>query len=265
MSIERSEFSIGWQFTCSLPSGFPAGASALCRVAFGTDPFFTSLPYSASSTGEAAANGSVTVSITERLNSSITYYYRVTAIQGDNPVITVLGSFSTGSFSKFTCTCTYMYRGTPHVPSQTVMRWLLYLTSIMSVNQVQAPDALVTNSSLPVKALRPCEGWCATLERILVPLRSTQPQPGVPSLKSPGCGGRVWTMDCEVEHQLLLSAEVRGRGRHALWGGDGEAESTPAVGVIHYVQLQVHCVFCTCMCLNIVPVVVFRCFLCDGT
>ena len=74
--------------------------NASCRVAFGTDPSFTSLPYSASSTGEAAANGSVTVSITERLNSSTTYYYQVTAIEGDNPVVTVLGSFTTGIFSK---------------------------------------------------------------------------------------------------------------------------------------------------------------------
>ena len=219
MSIKRSELSSGWQFTCSLLSGFPAEASASCRIAFGTDLSFTSLPYSASSTGEAATNGSVTVSISERLNSSTTYYYRVTAIEGDNPVVTVLGSFTTGLFSKFTCTyCTCVYtrhvRDTPHdfFPSQTVMRWILYLTSLMSVHQVQAPDALVTNSSLPVKALGPCKGWCATLDRVLVPLQSTQPHPGVPSLKSPGCGGRVWTMDCGVEHQLLLSAEVRGRG-----------------------------------------------------
>ena len=41
---------------------------------------------------------------------------------------------------------------------------------------------------------------------------ATQPHPGVPSLKSPGCCGRVWTMDYGVEHQLLLLAEVRSRG-----------------------------------------------------
>ena len=110
VSIKRSEFSSGWHWTCSLLSGFPAEASASCRVAFGTDPSFTSLPYSASSTGEAAANGSVTVSITERLNSSTTYYYRVTANEGDNPVVTVLGSFSTGLFSKLhTLLCTFMH------------------------------------------------------------------------------------------------------------------------------------------------------------
>ena len=110
VSIKRSESSIGWQLTCSLLSGFPAGVNASCRVAFGTDPSFTSLPYSASSTGEAAANGSVIVSISERLNSSTTYYYRVTAIEGDNHVVTVLGSFITGLFSKFTRTYVlYLY------------------------------------------------------------------------------------------------------------------------------------------------------------
>ena len=58
------------------------------------------LPYSAESTETGTAGDTVSVVLRERLNSSIMYYYTVSAANGDVTVI-VEGNFTTPQYSKY--------------------------------------------------------------------------------------------------------------------------------------------------------------------
>ena len=63
---------------CIFLSGFTG--SAHCTVQYGTDPTYMNLPYSAESTETGTAGDSVSVILTEQLNSSTVYYYTVSVI-----------------------------------------------------------------------------------------------------------------------------------------------------------------------------------------
>ena len=54
--------------------------SSHCTVQYGTDPTFMNLPYSAESTENGTAGDTVSVLLTEQLNSSTVYYYTVSAV-----------------------------------------------------------------------------------------------------------------------------------------------------------------------------------------
>ena len=83
---------------CKFLSGFTG--SARCRVQYGTDPTFISLPYSAESNETGTAGDSVSVVLRERLNSSTVYYYTVTAVSGDITVTVLAEPFATPLYSK---------------------------------------------------------------------------------------------------------------------------------------------------------------------
>ena len=89
------------QLQCTFLSGFTG--SAHCTVQYGTDPTYMNLPYSAESTETGTAGDSVSVVLRERLNSSTTYYYTVSAVSGD-VTVTVLGAFNTPRESKYIIT-----------------------------------------------------------------------------------------------------------------------------------------------------------------
>ena len=86
----------GAQLQCTFLSGFTG--SAHCTVQYGTDPTYMNLPYSAESTENGTVGDTVSVVLTERLNSSTVYYYTVSAISGDDTV-TVQGTFMTPQYS----------------------------------------------------------------------------------------------------------------------------------------------------------------------
>ena len=83
---------------CTFLSGFTG--SAHCQVQYGTDPTYMNLPYSAKSTETGTAGDTVSVVLSERLNSSTVYYYTMSAVSGD-VTVTVLGNFTTPQYSKF--------------------------------------------------------------------------------------------------------------------------------------------------------------------
>ena len=89
---------------CIFLSGF--NGSAHCRVKYGTDPTFMNLPYSAESTETGTAGDSVSVVLRERVNSSTTYYYILSAVSEDVTVI-VQENLTTPQYSKYNmCMCT---------------------------------------------------------------------------------------------------------------------------------------------------------------
>ena len=87
---------------CIFLSGFTG--SARCTVQYGTDPTYMSLPYSANSTETGTAGDTVSVILSERLNSSTVYYYTVSAVSGMF-TMTVRGTFTTPLYSKYINTC----------------------------------------------------------------------------------------------------------------------------------------------------------------
>ena len=87
---------------CTFLFGFTG--SARCRVHYGTDPTYTNLPYSDESAETGAAGMSVIVVLREQLNSSIVYYYTVSAVSaigGDITVRVRAESFTTPVYSKW--------------------------------------------------------------------------------------------------------------------------------------------------------------------
>ena len=82
---------------CTFLSGFTG--STRCTVQYGTDPTYMNLPYSAESTETGTAGDTVSVVLTERLNSITQYYYNVSAVSGDITV-RVQGNFITPEYSK---------------------------------------------------------------------------------------------------------------------------------------------------------------------
>ena len=66
------------------------------------------LPYSAESTETGTAGDSVSVVLTERLNSSTVYYYTLSAVSGDLTV-TVRGNFTTPEYSKQCMVCGHCF------------------------------------------------------------------------------------------------------------------------------------------------------------
>ena len=85
------------QLQCTFLSEFTG--SAHCTVQYGTDPTYMNLPYSAESTETGTAGDTVSVVLTERLNSSTVYYYTVSAVSGD-VTVGVRGTFTTPQYSK---------------------------------------------------------------------------------------------------------------------------------------------------------------------
>ena len=85
------------QLQCTFLPGFTGPAH--CTVQYGADPTYMSLPYSAESTETGTAGDTVSVVLRERLNSSIVYYYTVSAVSGDVTVI-VRGTFTTPQYSE---------------------------------------------------------------------------------------------------------------------------------------------------------------------
>ena len=85
------------QLQCTFLSGFTGSTD--CRVQYGTDQTHTNLPYSAESNDTGTAGETVSVVLRERLNSSTTYYYTVSAVSGD-VTVAVQGSFTTPQYSK---------------------------------------------------------------------------------------------------------------------------------------------------------------------
>ena len=79
------------QLQCTFLPGFTG--SAHCTVQYGTDPTYMNLPYSAESTVIGTAGDTVKVVLRERLNSSTSYYYTVSAVSG-NVTVTVRGKFT---------------------------------------------------------------------------------------------------------------------------------------------------------------------------
>ena len=73
--------------------------SSRCTVQYGTDPTYMNLPYFAESTETGTTGDSVSVVLRERLNSSIVYYYTVSAVSRD-VTVTVRGTFTTPQYSK---------------------------------------------------------------------------------------------------------------------------------------------------------------------
>ena len=69
--------------------------STRCRVRYGTDPTYTNLPYFAEST---EMGNMVRVILRERLNSSIQYYFTVSADVG-NITVVEQGTFKTPQYS----------------------------------------------------------------------------------------------------------------------------------------------------------------------
>ena len=86
------------QLQCTFLPGFTG--STRCTVQYGNDPTYMNLPYSAESTETGTAGDTVSVVLSERLNSSTEYYYTVTAVSGDVSV-TVQGTFTTPQYSKY--------------------------------------------------------------------------------------------------------------------------------------------------------------------
>ena len=86
------------QLQCTFLARFTG--SARCRVQYGTDPTYMNLSYSAESKNSGMAGESVGVALRERLNSSTTYYFTVSAISGDVTIV-VQGSFTTPQYSKY--------------------------------------------------------------------------------------------------------------------------------------------------------------------
>ena len=82
---------------CTFLSGFTG--SAHCTVQYGTDPTYMDLPYSAESNEAGTAGDILTVVLRERLNSSIVYYYTVSAISG-NVTVFEQATFTTPQYSK---------------------------------------------------------------------------------------------------------------------------------------------------------------------
>ena len=83
------------KLNCTFLSGF--NGSAHCTVQYGTD---LNVPYSAESTETGTAGDTVSVVLSERLNSSTVYYYTVSAVSGDI-MVTVQGNFTTLQYSKY--------------------------------------------------------------------------------------------------------------------------------------------------------------------
>ena len=81
---------------------FPHEADTVltCRVTYGTDPSFSKLPYTNTLTKVASVDSeeNISVSISEALNSTTTYYYLVSALENGKIFANVQGSFSTGIF-----------------------------------------------------------------------------------------------------------------------------------------------------------------------
>ena len=89
--------------SCTFLSGFTG--SARCGVQYGTDPNHMNLPYSAESNETGTAGETVSVVLRERLNSSTTYYYTVSAVSGGVVVKVLAESFTTPEYSKqYDCT-----------------------------------------------------------------------------------------------------------------------------------------------------------------
>ena len=86
--------------SCTFLSGFTG--SAHCTVQYGTDTTYMNLPYSAESTETGTAGDTVSVVLSERLNSSTVYYYTVSAVSED-VTVTVQGNFTTPQYSKYEC------------------------------------------------------------------------------------------------------------------------------------------------------------------
>ena len=86
------------KFNCTFLSGFTG--SSRCQVQYGTNATFMDLPYSAVSTETGTAGDTVSVVLSERLNSSTMYYYNVSAINRCLTV-TVQGIFTTPQYSKY--------------------------------------------------------------------------------------------------------------------------------------------------------------------
>ena len=85
------------QLQCTFLSGFTG--SAHCTVHYGTDSTYMNLPYSAESTETGTVGDTVSVVLSERLNSSTVYYYTVSAVSGD-VIVKTLGNFTTPQYSK---------------------------------------------------------------------------------------------------------------------------------------------------------------------
>ena len=97
LAVVNVSFPVDAQLQCTFLSGF--NSSDHCRVQYGTDPTFMSLPYSAESNETGVAGDSVIVVMREQLNSSTVYYYTVSAENGGSTVI-VQGTFTTPQYSK---------------------------------------------------------------------------------------------------------------------------------------------------------------------
>ena len=83
---------------CTFLSGFTG--SSRCIVQYGTDPTYMNLPYSAESTETGTAGDTVSVVLRERLNSSMAYYYNVSAVSGDITVVVLARPFRTSKLYK---------------------------------------------------------------------------------------------------------------------------------------------------------------------
>ena len=84
-------------FNCTFLSGFTG--SSHCRLQYGTNATFMDLPYSVESSENGTAGDIVSVVLKERLNSSTTYYYNLSAVIRCLTV-TVQGIFTTPQHSK---------------------------------------------------------------------------------------------------------------------------------------------------------------------
>lgn len=83
---------------CRLLSSFVG--TALCEIAYGTDPTRKQLPLIDKSEETGHSEETLTVALTHQLESNTFYYYNLTA-KGGSMNVTVLGEFRTGM-----CTCT---------------------------------------------------------------------------------------------------------------------------------------------------------------
>ena len=87
------------RFNCIFLSEFTG--SAHCTFYYGTDPTYMNLQYSAVSTETGTAGSdSVSVVLSEQLNSTTEYYYIVSAVSGDVTVV-MRGTFITPPYSKY--------------------------------------------------------------------------------------------------------------------------------------------------------------------
>ena len=95
---------------CTFHSDFTD--TAHCTVQYGTDPTYMNMPFSAESNDTATAGNFVSVILRERLNSSTSYYYTVSAVRR-GVTVTVRGTFTTPAYSMYTCCvllCTVNYK-----------------------------------------------------------------------------------------------------------------------------------------------------------